>query len=91
MINGKMYKVLVPIERDGTKHWLRVGNAYTNKDASLNCYLDGFPFAAFTAGQLVLHLREYDEDELRRRDEYRARRTDSVPPARDDRQGVVPF
>jgi len=89
MINGKMYKVLVPIERDGVTHWLRGGSAFTNKDESLNLYVDALPISMFTGGQLKLQLRELDEDDLRRRDEHRSRRSDGPP--RDDRPSAPPF
>jgi hypothetical protein len=90
MTNGKMYKVMVPIERNGNTHWLRGGSAFTNKDESLNVYLDALPMAVFTSGQLKLQIREYSDEELRQRDEYRARRPES-PPQRDHVQGTVPF
>lgn len=55
----KMYKVLSPIpKKNGTTFWLRVGTAYTNKDNSINLYLDVLP----KDGRL--QLREFEEGEL---------------------------
>jgi hypothetical protein len=31
------------VERGGKKLWLRIGTAFTNRDASINLYLDAFP------------------------------------------------
>jgi hypothetical protein len=57
-----MYKVICPIERrDGGKFWMRVGSAFTNKDDSINIYLDAVP----TRGETTLQLRELTEEELR--------------------------
>ena len=76
MINGKMYKVLSPIEgSDGkTTHWARLGIGYTNKDESINLYLDAVPAAMFGGKQIKLQIRAYDEEDLRRRDDYRSKR-----------------
>ena len=71
MINGKMYKVLIPIEgSDGkTTHWMKAGNAFTNKDESLNAYIDTLPVSVFAGKQLKLQIRELDEEDLRRRED----------------------
>ena len=70
----RMYKVLCPIERkDGGTYWMRVGNAFSNKDDSLNVYLDAMP-VKFTC----LQLREFDEEDLRRRET--GRQTNMNPP-----------
>jgi hypothetical protein len=79
MMNGKRYKVLVPIERDGRKYWTRNGSGYTNKDESLNVYLDSVPISMFAGAQLMFQLRELDEDDLRRRDEPSGRRGNGEP------------
>ncbi len=62
-----MFKVLSPIERkDGSTYWMKLGNAMTNKDDSINIYLDAFP------KDMKLQLRELTEEELRERAERRA-------------------
>ena len=39
-----MFKVLSAIEkRDGGTFWMRVGSAFTNRDNSVNIYLDVLP------------------------------------------------
>ena len=80
MTNGKMYKVIVPIKGDDGKttvRWARLGTGFTNKDGSINCHLDVVPVAVFAGTELMLQIREYDEDDLRRRDDARDRRTSS--------------
>ncbi|HEU4615179.1 MAG TPA: hypothetical protein VFS15_23965 [Kofleriaceae bacterium] len=69
-----MFKVITPIERkDGGKFWMRLGNAYVNKDNSINVYLDAVPLVAGRDGQgVTLQLRELTDDELRERAEKRA-------------------
>ena len=63
----RMFKVLSPIERkDGSTYWMRLGNAMTNKDESINIYLDALPT------QPKLQLRELTAEELREREERRA-------------------
>lgn len=64
----KMWKVVSPIEKkDGTvAYWARLGNAHSNKDDSINVYLDTLP----TNGKI--QLREFSEQELRERSERRA-------------------
>jgi hypothetical protein len=68
MLQKRMYKVLAPIEKkDGTgTYWLRLGSAHTNKDESINIYLDAFPRDG------KIQLRELSEEELRERDSRRA-------------------
>ena len=40
----KMFKVLSPIlKKDGTTFWMRVGTGFSNKDDSVNLYLDVLP------------------------------------------------
>jgi hypothetical protein len=66
-----MFKVIAPIEhRDGTHHWARCGNGYSNKDGSINLYLSTLPVATKN-GELTLQLRELTEEELRERSERR--------------------
>ena len=42
-MNDDRMTVLVPIERNDKTFWLKVGNAYRNKDGSINVYLDALP------------------------------------------------
>ena len=73
----KKWKVISPIEKkDGSvAYWARLGNAHTNKDESINVYLDTLP----TNGKL--QLREFTEDELRERSERRASYSQRAPGA----------
>ena len=60
-------KVLAAIpKRDGGHYWMRCGNGHTNKDDSINIYLDVVP------RDLKFQLRELDEEDLRKREAYRA-------------------
>lgn len=70
----RMFKVISPIERkDGGKFWIRCGNAYVNKDNSINVYLDAMPLIPGKDGQgVTLQLRELSEEELRERAEKKA-------------------
>lgn len=57
----KMFKVLCPVtKKDGSTFWMRVGSAFTNKDESVNIFLDAFPKDG------KLQLRDFDEGELQR-------------------------
>ena len=67
MLQKKTFKVLAAIpKRDGTQWWMKCGSAHTNKDDSINVYLDAMP------RDLKFQLRELDEEDLRRREAYRA-------------------
>src|SRR4051794_17204997 len=70
----KMFKVISPVDkRDGTKYWMRCGIGYTNKDESINMYIDSLPITAGKDGKpLTLQLRELTEEEMRERSEKRA-------------------
>ena len=68
----RMYKVISPIERNGNTFWTRCGNGFTNKDDSINIYLDSLPLGSMKEGSVKLQLREVTEDELRERAEKRA-------------------
>ena len=58
-----MFKVLCAIEkRDGGTYWMRVGSGFTNRDNSVNIYLDVIP------KNFQLQLRELDEEDLRKRE-----------------------
>ena len=71
MLQKKVFKVISPVERkDGNKFWMRVGSGYTNKDDSINIYLDAIP--ASRNGEITLQVRELTEDDLRPRAEKRA-------------------
>lgn len=66
MTQKKMFKVLSAIDkRDGTSFWMRVGSGFTNKDNSVNIYLDVLPKS------FQFQLRELDEEDLRRRESRR--------------------
>ena len=69
-MNRKMWKVIAPIEarNGGGKFWSRCGSAFTNKDQSINIYLDTIP----VRGEITLQLREITEEELRQNAERRA-------------------
>jgi len=74
-------KVLCPLERNGKTFWMRLGTAFTNKDGSLNVYLDAFPT------DRKLQIRDLDPRDLqpRKRDgddgglPFREQDRDSVP------------
>lgn len=67
MLQKRTYKVLAAIpKRDGGHYWMRCGNGHTNKDDSINVYLDVVP------RDLKFTLRELDEEDLRKREAYRA-------------------
>lgn len=56
-----MFKVISPIERrNGEKYWMRLGSAFTNKDDSINVYLDAMPLGK----EFTLQLRELTEEDL---------------------------
>jgi hypothetical protein len=39
-----MLKVLCPVEgRNGKTFWIRIGNAFVNRDGSTNVYLNAYP------------------------------------------------
>lgn len=86
---ARMFKVIAPIEhKDGTHHWLRIGSAFPNKDASINLYLDAIPL-----GSKVLQIREMtDEDFARRRDHNGGSGPPLPPPAPSGRGNAdLPF
>ena len=58
----RMFKVITHVERrDGGKFWMRLGSAFTNKDDSINVYLDAVPVGK----EITLQLRELTEEDLR--------------------------
>lgn len=71
----KMFKVICPVERagGGGTWWMRVGNAFLNRDDSINVYLESLPLTGLAKNDgIKLQLREYTEVELRERAEKRA-------------------
>src|SRR5262249_10561693 len=67
VLQKRTFKVLAAIpKRDGGHYWMRCGNGHTNKDDSINVYLDAVP------RDLKFTLRELDEEDLRKRDADRA-------------------
>jgi hypothetical protein len=67
VLQKQTFKVLAAIpKRDGGHWWMRCGTGHTNKDDSINVYLDAVP------RDLKFTLRQLDEDDLRRREAYRA-------------------
>jgi hypothetical protein len=76
VLQKRTFKVLAAIpKRDGGHWWMRLGNGHTNKDDSINVYLDAIP------RDLKFTLRELDDEDLKRRDAYRANHGDAGPPA----------
>lgn len=66
MLQKQTFKVLAAIpKRDGGHFWMRCGTGHTNKDDSINVYLDAVP------RDLKFTLRELDEEDLRKREAYR--------------------
>ena len=77
MLQKRMFKVISPMEgRDGAKWWLRCGSAFTNKDESINIYLNALPLG-FEKGQVTLQLRELTEEDLRQNAERREKHSSS--------------
>jgi hypothetical protein len=67
VLQKRTFKVLAAIpKRDGGHWWMRCGAGHTNKDNSINVYLDAVP------RDLRFTLRELDEEDLRKREAYRA-------------------
>ena len=72
MLQKRTFKVLAAIpKRDGGHWWMRCGNGHTNKDDSINVYLDAAP------RDLKFTLRELDEEDLRKREAYRTTQGDA--------------
>ena len=71
MQQKREYKVLAPIPKANGGEWfMNVGRAYDNVDGSVNLYIDALPTHAPKG--LKLQLRQLDEEDLRRREAYRA-------------------
>ena len=67
----KMFKVYSPIDKKGGgTYWMRLGTAFTNRDDSLNLYLDAIPPTNPKSNRYELHVREFTEEDHRRRESY---------------------
>jgi hypothetical protein len=83
VLQKQTFKVMAAIpKRDGGHWWMRCGTGHTNKDDSINVYLDAVP------KDLRFTLRELDEEDLRKREAYRASHAGAEPAASTD---PVPF
>jgi hypothetical protein len=86
----KEFKVLamMPGKDPNTTYWMKLGRAFTNHDNSINVYLDALP-----KGEWKFQLRELDEDDLRKRESYRATRGSQAPAqgALPSRANDIPF
>jgi len=81
VLQKRMYKVISPIERrDGGKFWMRVGSGFTNKDDSINIYLDAIPARGT---EITLQLRELTEEDLRQRGEKRSSYASNHPASQE--------
>ena len=70
MQQKQMFKVVSPLKKkNGEEYWMRCGTAFTNKDESINIYLDAIPIGR----EFHLQLRAITEEELRASSERRAR------------------
>jgi hypothetical protein len=79
VLQKRTFKVLAAIpKREGGHWWMRCGNGHTNRDDSINVYLDAVP------RDLKFTLRELDEEDLKRREAYRATHGDAGAPASAD-------
>ena len=76
MTQKRSYKVLAAIPKhDGSGEWfMKVGSGFTNRDESINLYLDAIPMGQAGKG-IRLQIRELDATYLARRDAYRANST----------------
>jgi hypothetical protein len=78
VLQKKTFKVLAAIpKRDGGHWWMRCGAGHTNKDDSINVYLDAMP------RDLKFTLRELDDEDLRKREAYRATHGEAGAPSND--------
>ncbi len=59
-MNNLRKKVLCPIKNEKTNktYWMRIGNAFINRDGSTNVYLDAYPANG------TLQIRDLDERDL---------------------------
>lgn len=83
MLQKRTFKVMAAIpKRDGGHWWMRCGSGHTNRDDSINVYLDVIP------RDLKFTLRELDEEDLKRRETYRA--THGEPSASPPAEAFAP-
>jgi len=86
VLQKRTFKVLAAIpKRDGGHWWMRCGAGHTNKDDSINVYLDAVP------RDLKFTLRELDDEDLRRREAYRATHGDAGPASPNPDVDSVPL
>jgi hypothetical protein len=87
-VTKRSYKVLAAIPKhDGTGEWfMKVGSGYTNRDESINLYIDAVPLGG-TKG-LRLQIRELDANDIARREAYRANAVPGGRPA--ESSGMAP-
>jgi len=73
----KQFKILAEVPRyDGTGTYLmKIGNAFENRDASINGIVESLPLAALSPKGFKIHIRELDARDLEKRDAYRAAST----------------
>ncbi len=92
-MQNKMYKVLTPImKRDGGSWFMKIGSGYTNKDDSINLYLDAVPVGVAPGKGMTLQIRELDETDLRQRESRRSGGDLAAPSATASHAGEgVPF
>lgn len=70
-----MLKVLSPVVgRNGKTFWIRIGNAFVNRDGSTNVYLNAYP----TSGKL--QIREFDDRDRSPRSPDAMEMADTLPP-----------
>jgi hypothetical protein len=74
MLEKRSFKVITSVTKyDGSHYWLRLGSAFTNKDGSINVYLDAMP------KDHKFQLRELDEEDFRKRDPGRINSMSPIP------------
>lgn len=76
----KQFKILAEVPRYDGKgtYLLKVGNAFENRDASINGVVESLPLGALTAKGFKIHIRELDARDLEKREAYRAASTGRV-------------
>ncbi len=60
----RMFKVMTRVETKTGGYWMRVGSGFENKDNSFNILLEAMPKS------FSLHMRELDEEDVRKRESY---------------------
>ena len=69
----KMYKVFATVDmKNGGTYWMKVGAAFTNRDDSINLYLDAIPPPDRKSNRYELQIREYTEEDRRKSEAYRS-------------------